>query len=229
MHSYIKPVYDQYALQANAINAAGAKAYMKNQFEFFGIKTPERRRITNEYMKRMGLQQATDLKDIVTELWGLKERECQYFAIELLNYHQALWKEGIIELIEFCLINKSWWDTVDALSSECTGPYFVLFPQGIKSTTFRWNTSDNIWLQRSSLLFQKNYRNNTDLELLANYIRQLAPSKEFFVKKAIGWVLREYAKTDKEWVLEFVNKHTLSMLSRKEALKHIGPKNNYTD
>lgn len=225
MHSYIKPVYDQYALQANAINAAGAKAYMKNQFKFFGIKTPERRRLTKEYMKRMGLQSAKDLHDIVTELWSLEERECQYFAIELINYHQPLWKEDIIELIEFCLVTKSWWDTVDSLSSECTGPYFKLFPQAIKSTTNRWNTCDNIWLQRSSLLFQKNYKSTTDLNLLANYIVHLAPSKEFFVKKAIGWVLREYAKTDKEWVSEFVHRHTLSMLSRKEALKHIGPVN----
>lgn len=225
MHPYIKPVHDQYALNANATNAAGAKAYMKDQFEFFGIKTPERRAITKEYMKKMGLLPAKELIEIVKELWSLDQRECQYFAIELLNYHQPLWKEDIIDLIEFCLVNKSWWDTVDSLSSECTGPYFMLFPQQTNVITHRWNTSSNIWLQRSSLLFQKNYKSKTDTDLLANYIRQLAPSQEFFIKKAIGWVLREYAKTNKEWVLEFVKRHTLSMLSRKEALKHIAPIN----
>lgn len=225
MHAYIKPVLDQYALQANATNAAGAKAYMKNQFEFFGIKTPERRMITKEYMKKMGLQPATELNEIVRELWSLEQRECQYFAIELINYHQPLWKQDIIELIEYCLTHKSWWDTVDSLSSECTGPYFSLFPQQISTVTLQWNTADNIWLQRSSLLYQKNYRSKTDTALLAKYILQLAPSQEFFIKKAIGYILREYARTDKEWVVEFVKRNTLSMLSRKEALKHIAPKN----
>ena len=133
MHSYIKPVYDQYALQANAINAAGAKAYMKNQFKFFGIKTPERRRLTKEYMKRMGLQSAKDLHDIVTELWSLEERECQYFAIELINYHQPLWKEDIIELIEFCLVTKSWWDTVDSYRVNAQGPILSCFRRQLKA------------------------------------------------------------------------------------------------
>ena len=79
-----------------------------------------------------------------------------------------------------------------------------------------------MWLQRSSLLFQNKYKSKTDTELLSNYIIHLSPSKEFFIQKAIGWVLREYAKTNPDWVVAFVSNHALPSLSKREAMKHLG-------
>lgn len=220
MNSFIQPVAAEFAGIANADNAIQMKAYMKNKFDFFGIKTPERRKICKDYMKHRKLNDEKELETIAKELWALPEREFQYFAIELLALSKKVWKTSIIELFEFCITHKSWWDTVDFIANECTGPYFKMFPAQIVPVTDRWNASSNIWFQRSSLLFQKSYKRNTNTVLLSAYINNLSHSKEFFVQKAIGWILREYAKTNPEWVKAFVNTHNLATLSKKEALKH---------
>lgn len=214
MHSFIKPLADSFASLANAEKAAGMKAYMKHHFAFFGIPSTERRKVCKEQMKQNKLHDEKELETVVKELWKLPEREFQYFAIELLAFYKTLWKVSIIRLFEFCITNKSWWDTVDIIASECTGPYFKLFPQQVPIVTPSWNSSSDIWLQRSSLLFQKNYKKNVDTVLLTQYIIKLSSSKEFFVQKAIGWVLREYAKTNKEWVEAFVKEHALAPLSK---------------
>lgn len=151
----------------------------------------------------------------------MDEREYQYCAVELLAFHKKLWSEHSILPIEHCIVQKSWWDTIDFIAAECTGPYFNRLPQQVKSVTGRWNTCNNIWLQRSSLLFQKSYKKNTDLELLTKYIKHLSGSKEFFIRKAIGWILREYAKTNPQWVIDFVGKHEISPLSKREVLKYL--------
>ena len=181
-----------------------------------------RRLAFKEYLKK---QQALDehaINEIVKELWNLPEREYQYCAIELLGYYKKVWQTSTINLIEYCIINKSWWDTVDFIASACTGIYFKKFTPQIISVTESWNQSENIWLQRSSLLFQKDYKKDTNTQILAEYILNLASSKEFFVQKAIGWILREYAKTNPNWVINFVNENKLATLSKKEAMKHLG-------
>ena len=221
MNLYIEPLATQLNLIANKLKAEGAKAYMKNQFDFLGIPTPERRRICKTWIKTMGLLPQGELQKIVSELWKLEEREYQYCAIELMAYHKRQWNIEIISLFEHCITHKSWWDTVDFIATECLGPYFKLFPENIVPITGGWNRSDNIWLQRSSLLFQKAYKKTTDLELLSKYIEHLCGSKEFFIRKAIGWILREYAKTNPQWVISFVGQHELSPLSTREALKHL--------
>jgi len=113
-----------------------------------------------------------------------------------------------------------WWDSVDVIAPKILGAWFKLYPEQIKPAIAQWLKSDNIWLQRSCLLFQLKYKEKTDTQFLTSVIDQLKDSNEFFIKKAIGWVLREYAKTDSEFVKEFVNSRQLSSLSRREALKH---------
>jgi 3-methyladenine DNA glycosylase AlkD len=223
MHPYILPLAEQLEDLAEPERAVGAKAYMKNQFEFFGMPMAVRRAACKQYMKEHPLKTIGELEEIVKELWTLEQREFQYFGVELLAYHKKLWKEKIIDLLEDCIINKSWWDTVDYISNECNAKYFLLFPHQIKPVTTRWNRSKNIWLQRSSLLFQKSYKENIDTKLLTEFIGNLSSSKEFFVQKAIGWVLRDYAKVNPGWVIEFVGAHALPNLSKREAMKHLAP------
>lgn len=124
-------------------------------------------------------------------------------------------------MMEFCLTHKSWWDSVDHIASEWLGSYFKQFPEKIAAVTGKWNRSDNIWLQRSSIMFQKSYKKDTDTVLLASYILHCKDSDEFFIRKAIGWALREYSKTDPGWVKKFVQQQALSPLSKREALKRI--------
>jgi 3-methyladenine DNA glycosylase AlkD len=224
MHPYIKPVYDAFTKQSNKKNAIGMKAYMLHQFNFFGIKTPLRDSIVKAHIKSHPLQDMNEIESIVIALWQMPNRELAYFAIDVFAANKKLWTPASIQLIEYCISSKSWWETVDGIASEWLGPYFKLFPEQILPITHKWNHSENIWLQRSSLLFQKSYKNETDTTLLSTYILHLKDSKEFFIKKAIGWVLREYSKTNAEWVIHFVATNSLSALSKKEALKRIHAK-----
>lgn len=221
MHPYIKPIAEELSNLTDAERAVGAKAYLKNQVDFFGMPMAIRRTACKQYMKQHQLKSISELEEIVRELWTLEQREFQYFGVELMAFHKKLWQSSIISLFEFCIITKSWWDTVDFISSECNAKYFLLFPKQVIPVTGRWNRSKNIWLQRSSLLFQKNYKKDLNTNLLSEYIINLASSKEFFVQKAIGWVLREFARTDAEWVKEFVSAHDLPALSKREAMKHL--------
>lgn len=221
MHRHNKLLFNELTRSANAENAVAMKAYMKNQFEFLGIPTPERRIIFKDHVKHSVIKSEHQLEVIIKELWMLPEREFQYCAMEILLYYKKLWQQQIIELIEYLLTNKSWWDTVDFLAYDCAGNYFKMFTGKIKTITGRWNRSENFWLQRTSLLFQKSYKEDTDTTLLSDYILHLASSKEFFIQKAIGWILREYAKTNPEWVKDFVSKNKLAPLSQREAMKHL--------
>jgi 3-methyladenine DNA glycosylase AlkD len=222
MHPYIKPIQQLFEQHANASDAVGMKAYMLHQFEFYGIKTPIRRKLDKDFAKAHPIVQQTELSAIVTELFKLPQREYHYCAIELLGHHHNIWNENIIDTIEFCLITNSWWDSVDHVAIECFPRYFKLFPHQKLLITKQWNQSSNIWLQRSSIMFQRTFKQATDSKLLAQYILHCAESKEFFIQKAIGWALREYAKTNPAWVKAFVEKYQnrLSALSRREALKH---------
>lgn len=221
MHRFIASLTVKLLALRNEEKAPVMKAYMKNKFEFLGIQAPERKRVCKEHMKQNKVADQIELETIVKESWALLEREFQYCAIELLAANKKLWVLQTIKLFEFCITNKSWWDTVDFIATECTGAYFKLFPEQIRPVTVEWNSSSNRWLQRSSLLFQKSYKKDTDTALLSEYILNVSSSKEFFIQKAIGWILREYAKTNADWVRAFVKENTLAPLSKREALKHL--------
>lgn len=220
MHKYLRPVKKAFELHADPMKAIGAKAYMRNQFEFFGMQTPLRRLITKDIFNA-GLPAIEELPGIIKDAWFQPQREYQYFAIELLGKMKKEWQPDLIPLFEKMITEKSWWDSVDHIAGWIIGPFFQIYPSLIKKETKRWNQSENFWLQRSSILFQKSYRDKTNTGLLAEYILQCSGSKEFFIRKAIGWSLREYAKTDPQWVLRFVQKNQLSALSKREALKNI--------
>lgn len=220
MHSYTKGLAALFKENADTEQAAGAKAYMRNQFEYFGLKAPLWRKLFKDYSKT-GKPPFAEVVSVVKELYEQEEREMQYAAVELLALYKKEWDKDVIKLIEFIIATKSWWDTVDHAASELTGPYFKLFPAEIKKVTGKWNRSNNIWLQRSSIMFQKVYREKTDTALLSQYILHLRHSDEFFVQKAIGWALRQYAYTDAKWVKDFVKKNKLAPLSQREALKQV--------
>ena len=206
---------------ANKQNAIGMKAYMLNQFEFYGIKTPERDAIVTSFLKTNRIQEEPLLKEVVQYMWDREEREWQYAAIDVFKSHRLLWKSRSIQLIQYCLTHKSWWDTVDGIGSDWIPTYFLIFPEKQISVTQKWNRSNNMWLQRSCILFQRSYKKNTNIQLLSEYIQQHQLSKEFFIQKAIGWALREYSKTNPEWVKSFVESQNLAPLSKREALKKI--------
>ncbi len=126
-----------------------------------------------------------------------------------------------IDNLETVIKTKSWWDTVDSLAGNVIGTLCTNEPELIPSHILKWADSDNIWLVRSAILFQLKFKENTDTELLSSIIINNRDTKEFFINKAIGWVLREYSKTNKIWVRTFLESNTLNSLSVREASKYL--------
>lgn len=216
---YIIPLKEAFEKNANTDEAVSMKKYMKNKFEFFGIKSPLRKEIYKDFKSKNGLLPDENFDEIIKWCWEQDEREYQYFAMEFLSKRMKKSTIEIIDLYEFMIVEKSWWDTVDLIAAVLVGDYFKKYPEQIKPITQKWMNSGNIWLQRSCLLFQLKYKTNTDVDLMESFIVRLLGSKEFFINKAIGWVLREYSKTKPQVVVNFVERHSLSGLSSREALK----------
>lgn len=219
---YLKPLIEKYNSAANPEKVEWMVNYMKGHFNFLGMNTKERRDITKRFYREYGLPDAENLFKVVSELWIQSHREYQYTAIELMRKCSKLIKLEDIDKIEELIITKSWWDSVDGLAAWVCGDYFKRFPGQVMPVTQKWMQSGNMWLQRSVLLYQLSYKTNTNTELLAKWIKELTDHKDFFIRKAIGWILREYSKTNPDWVLQFVKENdSLSGLSKKEALKHL--------
>lgn len=218
---YIQKISDKFKQNAVPENSVPMKKYMKDRFEYFGIKSPERKAILREFFTENALPEFEDLDEIVTDLFQKPEREFHYFAIELTGKFKKVWTEETLVLFEKMATTKSWWDSVDYIKSVCFKPYFLQFPDKRYEITQRWIDSQNIWLQRLSVIYQLGYKDKTDVELLTRNILQLNESKEFFVQKAIGWALRDYARTDAEFVKNFIGNNDLKPLSKREALKHL--------
>ena len=222
MHTYLQPLIRQFENNRDPVRASHMKKYMKEQYEFFGIKTPDRRAIMTAHGKKHGLPDWPEMESISRDLWEMDERECQHTGVDLLNRMKIKLGPEDLPLLEYLIVNKSWWDTVDAVSGWLVGALFKRHPDLIEPNTTRWMDSGNIWLQRSCLLFQLKYKKDTDLELLFGFIGPLAEHKSFWIRKAIGWILREYSKTDPQTVVEYVDAHPeFSGLSKREALKVI--------
>ena len=220
---YLVPLKDSFFKNANATHAAGMKKYMRNQFDFIGLKAPIRRELGRQFIKEHGLPGVDSIVDIIKELWNRKEREFQFFAMDLLSKFKKKTDASAINLYEFLITNKSWWDTVDFIAASLAADHFIRFPEQIMPRTQKWMVSGHMWLQRSALLFQLKYKKATNFHLLSDYIIQLMDSEEFFIRKAIGWTLREFSKTDPGSVIDFVDTYEeqLSGLSKREALKVI--------
>jgi 3-methyladenine DNA glycosylase AlkD len=221
---YLNDLISTFRNNDDPTNAIYMKKYMKDNFEFLGLKTPVRKLLSKPFFEKENLPDPGQVPEMVKTLWELDEREFQYFAIQLLMKFNRQAPEPWIDLYEYCIINKSWWDTVDGLAGWCTGSHFIRFPDIIAEYTNKWMESDNMWLQRSCLLYQLKYKEHTDFELLKSYIHPLKDSREFFIQKAIGWALREYSKTNPAAVQAFVGQTDLASLSRREAMRIISKK-----
>lgn len=223
MHPYVTSLKTLFEQHADPVQAVPMKKYMRDQFEYLGIKSPQFKVLMKEFIITNGIPPIKDLDVILRELWSLPQREFQYVATSLLGKSENDLPAKFIKTIEYLLVTKSWWDTVDTISSGTLGFHFRRFPEVREKYLAKWRASDNFWLRRATILFQLNYKKETDFDLLCEIIRENLNSKEFFINKAIGWALRQYARTDPKAVKRFVNITPLHPLSRREAMKHLEP------
>ena len=219
MDTYINALQTLYQSHANPVAAAPMKAYMRNQFPYLGLKSPQLRDLLREFIAQHGLPELDDLPPVLLDLWALPEREFQYAALGLLGKFERELPAEFIDTIETLLTSKSWWDTVDSLATHTVGIHFRRYPEVREGTLAHWRTSDDFWLRRTCILFQNKYKTETDFGLLKAIICENLGSKEFFINKAIGWALREYTRVDPDGVRAFVAETPLAPLSAREALK----------
>ncbi len=229
-------IIEEFRQHKNEENAEKQAAYLRHQFEFIGLKTPERRLLAKDFLKEK--KQSKEIEwDFVFELWNLPEREFQYLAIDYLHQMKKWLIFDDMEKIKKLTVSKSWWDTVDALDElvghllltgrkQATENDSTAYEQ-VKTLVKEWAQAENFWIRRIAIDCQLSFKNQTDLELLSyNIEKNLLGSSfadEFFITKAIGWALRDLAKTNSAWVIKFIEEHENKMakLSIREASKHL--------
>src|SRR5438067_5115983 len=197
------------------------RAYMRNQFEFLGIATPARRALSRKVLAGEPAPDEAALHDVALACWELPEREYQYFACDLLAAHARTLTPDFLATVRHLVTTKSWWDNVDALAAAVVGPIVAGHPAAV-ATMDEWLVDGNMWLNRTAILHQLTYKQGTDSARLFRYCLARAGHRDFFIRKAIGWALRQYAWTDPAAVHRFVTAHAaeLSPLSIREATKN---------
>lgn len=224
MHPYTQGIIDLLSGHADREKAVPMKAYMKGVSEYLGIPSPERKELLRQFTKTHGWPAPDTLDQIIPELWKQPFREYQYVGVDLLMRLAKKLTVEQIALIEYTLTMKSWWDTVDMLAANVAAPFFTQYPDLERSKPDEWIATDNMWLQRTAILYQLKSKDETDADRLFSYCRHMADSQEFFIRKAIGWALREYSKIDADAVRQFVANTNLHSLSQREALKWLDKK-----
>lgn len=207
---------------ADAERAPAMAAYMKDHFEFLGVASPARKSAQKPLLRAARAYVIDDVLDVADRCWAADEREFQYVGADLLRAQANRLRPGDLHRLRTLVTSKSWWDTVDALAAHPVGT-IVADHRELQSTMDEWIESENMWLARTAILHQLRWRAETDERRLFGYAERRAADTEFFIRKAIGWALREYAKIAPDAVRAFVqsHEHELSGLTRREALKHL--------
>ena len=198
-------------------------AYMKQRFAFFGIPTPIRRKTVNPLLKQISqVLDADGLLALAQILWCFEERECQYVAVDLLVKHAKRFEARHEPLLAALIQTKSWWDSVDSLATHVYGS-LCRHSAPMQARMQAYALHQNMWLRRVAILHQLNYANETDRTRLSFILTANVGQSDFFIRKAMGWALRQLARTDPDWVREWLDTHatTVSGLTRREALKHL--------
>ncbi|MEM6726655.1 MAG: DNA alkylation repair protein [Bacteroidota bacterium] len=196
-------------------------AYMKNHFPFMGIKAPHRKVLFQEFCKHTSLPSIDHLTEVVKALYDLPEREYQMVAVLLVKKMRRQLSPAHQDLLWMMITEKSWWDTVDDIASNLVGYVLQRSPEYIQDWNSEMIHSDNLWLRRTALLFQLKYKDQLDENLLFQNIRQTAHETDFFIRKAIGWALRQHSKQAPDHVRRFMTTVDLSPLSVREGSKYL--------
>ena len=202
------------------------QAYMKSAMPFHGVPSPTLKVVARALFAKLLLPSVDVWRGHMVELWrGASFREERYAALILAGDRRARVFQGpdLLPLYEELIVTGAWWDYVDEIASDRIGPILLAHPRQLAPAMRAWSQSTDPWKRRASIISQLRFKERTDLGLLYDCIGPSIGSREFFLRKAIGWALREYAKTDPEAVRLYVSDHEadLSGLSRREALRQI--------
>ena len=205
---------------ADGERAAQMAAYMRDQFRYLGVQTPARRKISRPFLNAAKKERLLDW-DFVDVCWRAEEREFQYVAADYLRKVRHLLTVADLPRIRGLAVTKPWWDTVDSLDAT-VGSVVAQSAEG-RELILEWARDESMWVRRLAIDHQLQRKESTDVELLSSIIEANLGSGEFFIDKAVGWALRDYSKTDPEWVRAFIAEHRQGMaaLAIREASKYL--------
>jgi 3-methyladenine DNA glycosylase AlkD len=212
---------------ADPAKAAPMQAYAKSSMPYLGVTAVPLRKVCREVFADLELPTAAAWRRAVLALWrGARFREERYCAIELAGVRRfdRFQDMAALPMYEEMIVTGAWWDYVDGIAGHRLGTLLRRFPREMRKAMLAWSRSDDLWKRRSAILCQLTFKKDTDLGLLYATIEPALDSKAFFLRKAIGWALRQYAWTDPKEVRRYVREHErqLSPLSKREALKNLG-------
>ena len=225
-HRLIKEVRAALKEAADPVKAPQMQAYMKSSMPYRGVSAPIQRSLWRRIFGEHPLMPEEQWRDVALELWQKAEyREERYAAVAFTDLkiylpHRTM---DAIPMFEEMIVTGAWWDFVDALAGHHLGDVLRGYPRRMKPLMRRWSTDEHLWKRRASILCQLGFKRDTDLDLLYECIEPNLGDKDFFIRKAIGWALRQYAWTDPVEVKSYVksHRHRLSPLSIREAMKNI--------
>jgi 3-methyladenine DNA glycosylase AlkD len=220
----VDAVRHELALVADPAKAGDMQRYMKSAMPFRGVTKPERTRLAKVLFAAQPFTAPEPWIEAVLELWrGAEYREERYLALDLTGAYPRWQSTGLLPLYDELIVTGAWWDFVDEIASRRIGPILRADHAAVAAVMRTWSRDADRWRRRTSVICQLGSKAATDADLLADCVEANLADPDFFLRKGIGWALREQAKTDPGWVLAFVRTHpTLSPLSRREALKHLG-------
>ncbi len=223
LHPWVESVRIAFQQAETPHNAAPMSAYMKNHFPFHGITSQHRTELLKDLLNKENLPEYRDLSLVCHQLWELPQREYVYAALSLLAKFNKRLNPSDIPWIIALITQKSWWDSVDTLAGSVLSSLVNRLPDTLWPHFEPLIGDDNFWLNRTAMIVQLKLRDKTDTDFLTAAILPHMHSKEFFLRKAIGWSLRQYARYNPQWVIDFVHQHEaeLSGLSKREALKRL--------
>lgn len=221
----IKAVRESLATIGDARKAPEMQRYMKSELPFRGVPAPERTALGKRLFGAHVLTDEAEWRATVLTLWReATYREERYMAIALTGERRyAAWQTpALLPLYEELIVTGAWWDFVDELASRRIGPLLRGFPEDVTPVMHMWATDPDLWKRRTSIICQLTFKEATDTKLLSTAIEANLDDRDFFIRKGIGWALRQFARTEPAWVRAFVDSHPdLSPLSVREAVKHL--------
>lgn len=212
------------AAVADPSKAPGMQAYMKTDMPFYGVQKAARVKILRDLAQEFPPSDRAEYEGLVTALWELPHREEKYLALGVARHFRQYVVPEMLSLYRGLIVEGAWWDLVDEVATHLICDLVVGHPDEVWPTVDAWIDDDDMWLRRTAIICQVGAKENTDAARLFRFCETRAFENEFFIRKAIGWALRQHARVDPHAVARFVSEHReqLSGLSYREATKHIG-------
>lgn len=208
---------------ADPVNAGPMQAYMKSALPYRGVKAKSLQKVTKSLFKAFPITDRQEFECVVRELWDAEYREERYAAIGACEYYKKFQILESLSLYRFMIETGAWWDLVDVIASHLVGGLLKRYPAEMKPVMGQWIDDPDIWVRRTALLSQLSFKKETDEAMLFGFCTKRMEEKDFWIRKAIGWALREYSKTNPEAVQRFVEEKRSGMsgLTLREASKYV--------